>query len=235
MPDFVFLHGAFHGAWCWETLNEELKLRGVQGFACDLPGHGNDSTPRRQVTRDSYISKACDFIASLPVDSLTLVGHSLAGIILPEVAAEFPLKIKQVVYLAALILSPGEKAIDLIPANRRSSYYKLADNSDDYTVRINFEKVQELFFYDIEEQLAREYYAKLTPQPFQVYLDKAKSPKHNCPVSYIVCNQDRALTPELCLSWLNKIETAVYRVDSGHDVMLSNPSILADLLLKIAV
>ena len=37
---FVFVHGGFHAAWCWDRTIAELESLGHQGVAVDLPGHG---------------------------------------------------------------------------------------------------------------------------------------------------------------------------------------------------
>ena len=37
---FVFVHGGFHAAWCWERTIAELEALGHDGVAVDLPGHG---------------------------------------------------------------------------------------------------------------------------------------------------------------------------------------------------
>lgn len=231
MADFVFIHGGFHGAWCWELLINELKMRGARGFACDLPGHAKDATPRRQVTRQAYLSAVSEFICSLSLDRFTLVGHSLAGIVLPDIASAFSTQVREVVYIAALVLKPGERAIDLIPENRRPSYYEIANSSEDYSLWIEFEQAKRLFLGDFEESEAREIYKQLTPQPFQVYLDPATSLSFSCPVRYIVCDRDQALPPESCVAWADKLDVHVQHIDSAHDVMLSQPGKLADLLL----
>ena len=37
---FVFVHGGFHAAWCWDRTIAELESLGHRGVAVDLPGHG---------------------------------------------------------------------------------------------------------------------------------------------------------------------------------------------------
>ena len=229
----VLLHGGYHGAWCWQPLIEELRIRGARGVAFDLPGHGDDATPRREVGRETYVAAACAFISNLPQRRFTLVGHSLAGIVLPDIAARFPDRIEEVVYLAALVLNPGERAIDLIPESRRSWYLQIAKSSDDHTLWISFDQARDLFFEEFDDAEAQRLYRKLTPQPFQVYLDPAAaSLGFPCPVRYIVCGRDLTLPPHSCLSWAAKLAAQVEPIDSGHDVMLSRPAVLAEVLLK---
>ena len=37
MTQFLLVHGAFHGAWCWQKLVAELEKRGHRAKAIDLP------------------------------------------------------------------------------------------------------------------------------------------------------------------------------------------------------
>jgi alpha-beta hydrolase superfamily lysophospholipase len=53
MARFVLVHGAFHGAWTWRRTVAELEKRGHQAEAIDLPGQGDDTTPRAKVTLES--------------------------------------------------------------------------------------------------------------------------------------------------------------------------------------
>jgi hypothetical protein len=37
MSTFVFVHGAWHGAWCWSRLLPEMQARGHRSVTMDLP------------------------------------------------------------------------------------------------------------------------------------------------------------------------------------------------------
>lgn len=37
MTTFALVHGAWHGAWCWQRLTPELEERGHHVIAVDLP------------------------------------------------------------------------------------------------------------------------------------------------------------------------------------------------------
>ena len=37
MTTLLLVHGAFHGAWCWDRLRPELSDRGIAAQAVDLP------------------------------------------------------------------------------------------------------------------------------------------------------------------------------------------------------
>lgn len=82
----LFVHGMFHGAWCWEArFLEWFAARGYDGYAVDLRGHGgSDGRDRLRWTR------IADFVADVErtVDEMpaspVLIGHSMGGFVLQK-------------------------------------------------------------------------------------------------------------------------------------------------------
>jgi len=107
VTDFVLVHGGSHGAWCWADLIAELERLGHRAYALDLPGHGDEPTPRASVTLDAYVAAVEHFIADRHLDDFTPVGHSIAGMILPDVVSRCDARVSEVVFLAALVLDAG--------------------------------------------------------------------------------------------------------------------------------
>ena len=236
MANFVLIHGGSHGAWCWKPLISELALLGHRAFTFDLPGHGDDQTPRSKVTFESYVAAADGFLRSLDIKETILVGHSLAGIILPEVTRANNLRISRVVFLAGLVLDVGEAAIDLIPGSRRSRYFEIAAESTDNTISLDFESARTFFFSDMSEGKARLYYEQLTPQPFAPYLEPAKIAARSIGADrrYVSCTKDNAFPHDLSVSLASKLGGKIETIEAGHDVMLSRPGELARLLAEAA-
>ena len=96
MTDFVLVHGGWHGAWCWAFLVDELAARGHRAVTVDLPAESPSAGAQ----------ECADGVrAALPGPDVVLVGHSLAGLVLPVVAAAQP--VGHLVYLAAMLPEPG--------------------------------------------------------------------------------------------------------------------------------
>ena len=79
MRTFLFIHGAWHGAWCWDPVRALLTQAGIASIAIELPG----DQPGRSLGDDAGVA----FAAMDHLDGeVIVVGHSLAGLVAPFVA-----------------------------------------------------------------------------------------------------------------------------------------------------
>ena len=86
---FILIHGAWQGAWAWETIVPRLRAAGHDAVAVDLPGNGFDLTPPHEVTLDLYaahVSRIVDAVRG-PV---VLVGHSMGGTVASQTSEFAP-------------------------------------------------------------------------------------------------------------------------------------------------
>lgn len=203
MADFLLIHGGCHGAWCWERLIGSLAELGHRGHALDLPGAGDDPTPRTKVTVAGCLDAVDRCGTERGLRDFHLVGHSIASLLLPGIAARHAGRVREVVYLAAVALDRDERAIDLIPEDRRPGYFTMAEATPDRTLRIGYDDARRRFFEELPEEDARACFANLTPQPLSVYLQPAR-----------------------------KLGGATIEIDAGHDAMLSQPAELARILVE---
>src|SRR5689334_1882398 len=100
--DVVLVHGSYHGGWCWDRLRPELEARGHRVTQVDLP----ISDPTLGASEYADVVAAAIPETSEPV----LVGHSMAGLVIPLVAARRP--VRRLVFLAAFLAVPGVSAND---------------------------------------------------------------------------------------------------------------------------
>ena len=233
MTDFVLIHGAAHGAWCWQPLIAELARRGHRGWAFDLPGHGRDRSPRREVDQRAYLDAAEQAILRQRWRGAVLVGHGLAGTLLPELVARCPGVFQRVVFLAALTLEYGERAIDLLPTVQQRRFFGAAAASAENSLVFDYVAARARFFNDMDTETARRWFRRLTPQPFAPYLAVARYPTSALPLArdYWLCARDRTLAPSLARRCAERLDTVPRVLDAGHDAMLSQSARVADALL----
>ena len=237
MANFLFIHGAMHGSWCWAKVTDILEGDGHHCLDLDLPGAGLDRTPRKDITFGDYIEKIDHFIEMNNLRDINLVGHSLAGILLPKIALDEKSGISNLIFLSAYILNKGESLMSAMPEERANIVYEGVKKSDDNTFLPDYETAVQSYFFDLDEDARKNYYSLLTPQPLAPCLKESDTDLKlvSQPMHYIRCTRDVAVNKELADSFINKIDCEVYELDAHHDAMLSHPHELAELLEKIAV
>ncbi len=120
---FVLVHGAWHGGWVWRDVIDQLQRRGHRAFAPTLTGLGERAhlaTPATDL--NTHIRDVCAVIEAEELSSVTLVGHSYAGMVITGVAAILPKHIASLVYLDAVVPNDGECMFDFqLPGARKAA------------------------------------------------------------------------------------------------------------------
>ncbi|MBD3648667.1 MAG: alpha/beta fold hydrolase, partial [Pseudomonadales bacterium] len=78
MANFVLVHGAWHGGWCWQKVRTFLEERGHRVWTPDLPGHGDDPGDVADATLDNYVDRVVAPLDECDAPAV-LVGHSSGG------------------------------------------------------------------------------------------------------------------------------------------------------------
>jgi pimeloyl-ACP methyl ester carboxylesterase len=85
-PPLLFVHGVFHGAWCWqEHFLDFFADRGWNAYAVTLRGHraGDDARALRGSLIRDYVDDVQVVAEMLPAPPI-LVGHSMGGYIVQK-------------------------------------------------------------------------------------------------------------------------------------------------------
>jgi pimeloyl-ACP methyl ester carboxylesterase len=157
MSMYVLVHGAWHGSWCWEKVVPLLRQAGHQVETLDLPGHGQDKTPIREITLAAYTKRVCDTLDA-QAEQVILVGHSMGGIVITQVAEERPEKIQTLVYLTAFLPQNGESLLQLARMNSDSLLTPnlMANEEQGYLTFKEGAPLKEIFYADCsDEDVAR--------------------------------------------------------------------------------
>ena len=82
----LFVHGAWHGAWCWDDHFLDLfAVKGYRAVAVNLPAHGGRPSDKR-LHRHSiadYVDDVTAIANALP-SSPVMIGHSMGGIVVQK-------------------------------------------------------------------------------------------------------------------------------------------------------
>lgn len=91
-PDttIVFVHGAWHGPWCWERWSAAARRAGFATASVTLPGHDRPGDTRRiWPTIGRYLSHVRAVVSSID-GPVVVVGHSMGGYVTQRVLEDAP-------------------------------------------------------------------------------------------------------------------------------------------------
>jgi pimeloyl-ACP methyl ester carboxylesterase len=227
---FVLVHGGFHRAACWDGLLSHLDAPAV---TVDLPGRGDRAAAGR-ATLDDFVAAVVAAVDGAPFDRAVLVGHSLAGIVVPEVAIRRPKRIAHLVFLSATIPPEGRSALSQVPLPIRPLPF-WAGRRRRATVAPR-PVARWLFAGDLDEAAAARLLDQLSPESAGVGLEpvyrRGLSPAIGR--TYVCLTRDRALPPRRQRRQIANLgpPCEVVTIDSGHDPFYSRPAELAALLAQ---
>ena len=234
MKRIVLVHGAGHGAWCWEEVVPLLAGEGFDVVAIDLPGLGVDRTLPGDVTLDGYRAAVIRAVVAVP-EPVTLVGHSMGGMAISVAAEAEPRRIGNLVYLAALLPKDGERLIDLVQEDQSPSATRTAGSwSEAEALELEPLIARDMFYNTCSEEQAKSAVARLRPQatrPMYEPVRLSAARWGSVQKTYIVCEQDRALPPQK-QHWLCERMPQVRKLsmNTDHSPFYSDPRGLAALI-----
>ncbi len=234
MTDFVLVHGAWHGAWCWKRVLPGLWAEGHRAFAVTLSGVGERAhllSPA--ITLDTHIADVSAVIDAEELRDAVLVGHSYAGMVITGVAAHLAEanRLRHLVYLDAVVPSPGESwssghSAETRAARRQSIAEHGALPPPDPGA---FGLVGADHAWVARHQTAQPggvYDAPLHFDPLRV----ARWPR-----SFIDCTAPALATIALMRQRVrSEPGWNIVEIATGHDAMISAPQALLDALLALA-
>jgi pimeloyl-ACP methyl ester carboxylesterase len=116
VADYVLIHGAFHGGWCWTRVHRLLASKEHRVFTPILTGLGERShLLSRDVSLDTHVADVTNLIVWEELSDILLVGHSYGGFVVRHVADRMPDRICPLIYLDAFVLDNGKAVCDYVP------------------------------------------------------------------------------------------------------------------------
>jgi pimeloyl-ACP methyl ester carboxylesterase len=232
MADFVLVHGAWHGAWCWRRVLPGLWGAGHRAFAVTLSGVGERAAQSTQgIALHTHADDVAAVVEAEELYGAVLVGHSYGGMVITAVADRMPQRIARLVYLDAVVPLSGESWSSQHPAQVQTQRRKAIAESgvippaDPAVFGLSGEDAQ---------WVAR----RQTPQPGGVYDDPLTFDAQRLariPRAFIDCHEPALATIAVMRERVRaQPGWEVVPIATGHDAMVSAPQALVDALLALA-
>jgi len=236
MSNIILVHGAWGGAWEFSDVVNLLSNDSNKVTALDLPGHGKNTQPIADVTMAAYVKTVIDAI-NAQNEKVILVGHSLAGAIISQVAEEIPEKIDRLIFVAAILPASGETPLGLMQSDEHGQLLPNTIFSEDQTyATITEETVRTVLLNDINDQehldrLVPHFLFKQATEPFMAEAQLTEEKFGSVKKFYVRASADKVLTPELQSRMLNSWKMdKVFTLESGHFPLNSIPQALVDVI-----
>jgi pimeloyl-ACP methyl ester carboxylesterase len=234
--NYLLIHGSWHGKWVWEKLVQAMKDKGLPCYTLDLPAHGEKKRSGVGITVRNYVEEVVTFIKEKDLWNITLVGHSMGGMVIPKVAEQVSERISRVVHLAAFVLLDNESISDLASTEFLKLLGEIASRSEDNTIVLPPEVITNRYLNECSPKDTQWVLSKVTPEPYGPILEKVEIRRYynlKIPKTYIAAKQDRGITLELARKFAGRISCDYYEINGDHDVMVSNPKELAEVLSRL--
>ena len=198
--NYVLIHGAWHGSWCFEKhlipymlkKNPSIKIQ-----ALNLPGHyTNNQHHFSSINFSCYVDYVTEFITKYIQGRLVLVGHSMGGMVISQVAENLASKINHLVYVAAFLPQNNQSLADLESKTRLPSVsIKIRLEEEKCTIHLSPQDCHELFYQKCKAQDIKYALNLIQPQPIKPFLAKVNLSKNFQTINktYIQCLQDKAI------------------------------------------
>jgi pimeloyl-ACP methyl ester carboxylesterase len=232
MATFVLVHGAWHGAWCWERVAKLLRGKGHEVYAPTLSGVCERShllSPANNL--DTHIMDVVNEIKWKELSNVVLVGHSYGGMVISGAAEKVEKAIGSFVMLDAFHADDGQSVVDMQPPPAREAMLAAEARGD-----VGMPPRPAAFF-NVNEKDAAWVDKMCTPHPIKCFTQKLSmtgARERIANKSYIRAASfaspyfDRSREKAKIDNW------HIYDVPCGHDVMLDAPDRLTEILLEVA-
>lgn len=244
MPALVLVHGGGFAADCWEptvdvirSVEPELKV-----LAVDLPGRGNKAGDLTTACVDGWVDSVVSDIENAALDDLVIVGHSLAGVIVPVVVTKLgSARVRGMILAAAQVPANGSALVDTVPgalswfARRTAKRYVQKGRS----VRPGGLPTALAGFVfcngmtPAQRRFALAGSCQESPSIMIENVDRSGMPD-DVPRTWILTRRDRAVPMKIqheCIAALGGVQSLI-EIDTCHMLMVSEPQRLAEILIE---
>ena len=235
----LLIHGAWQGAWVWESVVPMLEAAGLEPLAIDLPGSAPDMPGRAGVTFADQVDFLKDVLADID-GPVFVVAHSGGGLAASQLAEDVPERIAGIVYVAGMMLPDGVGFSELAEACRAddpsaSGIWPYLEHGEGVT-KVPAAAAVEVFYHDCDPVAAAGAAARLTPQSNAA---RDVAPRVSAerfgsvPRAYVEARRDRSVVLVVQRRMQQLTPGALrYYLDTGHAPMLADPQALSETLIE---
>ena len=250
MTDILLVPGAGQGIGVWGqvwgyltapvTHPPQLRVATAVGkvHPMGFPSNGvSVSGRRRSIGLHEAVSAVAEEVASQGLRDLVVVGHSAGAAILLAAVPKMPVTPKRIVMFSGIVPWEGESILSTLPLDMRLFFrlVSLAHRLIGRELRPPRRLIYKALCNGMDPMEVVKYEGSFNPLPLRVLQGKLSFQEGSIPVTYVVLERDRVLSPKLQRQMAERISNAeVLSLDSCHQAMLQCPREVAEIILRYA-
>jgi pimeloyl-ACP methyl ester carboxylesterase len=236
-PALVLIHGGEHSADCWDLTVSELHRQApeLQVLAVDMPGHGATPGDLTTVTIADCVRSAVAQIEDAGLNEVVVVGHSLAGLTVPGIVAKLgSSRVREMILAASCVPVQGTAIVDALAGPLAWYVRRVVRLRKPPGTTPNVLSTL-LFCNGMTGAQRRFTLSRMHPEGVTIIaesVDRGDLPE-DVARTWILTLRDRALSPRTqyrSIAALGGVQTLI-PVDTCHDLMISEPALLASILI----
>jgi pimeloyl-ACP methyl ester carboxylesterase len=234
MATFILIHGGGHGGWCYGKLSPLLRAAGHLVYAPSLTGCGDRKHVASPATDlDTHITDVVNLIEYEGLTDVILLGHSYGGMVITGAADRAGGRVGHLVYLDAAHPANGQSLADVSPDMMAMT--EREKRVVDGVELVLFPDSQAVAYYGVTDPADHAWMmTKLTAHPWKCFTTKLRlndeAAVRRIPTTNICCTQ--GLQAPGYRDLMKKADH-FFEIDTGHDLMITEPQKVAEMLLSI--
>ncbi|HSL42491.1 MAG TPA: alpha/beta hydrolase [Anaerolineales bacterium] len=239
MAPLLLVHGAWHGAWCWENFLPYFAEQGYEVHALSLRGHGNSEGREhlRWFSVREYVADLASVASSLGTPPV-LIGHSMGGYVVQKYLESHTAPAGVLLTSIPTVGIIG-MLLRMLKRHPASTLKALLLMNPWYFVSTPALAKDYLFSDDYPDEKFLEYYPYIQPESFRMALEAAilslpRPGKIKTPLLVLGAENDRVFSVAEQHKTARAYKTeAVMFPDMAHDMMLEQGwGAVADTILS---
>jgi pimeloyl-ACP methyl ester carboxylesterase len=237
MATYVLVPGGAHGGWCYQRVARALRAAGHDVYAPSLTGLGERSHLRSpNVDLDLHVQDVVALLHYEDLRDVILVGHSYGGMVITGAADRAAERVGRLVFLDAANPVNGQSLVDvagpIIEATR-----PLGETIDGVEL-VLLPTPDAGAFYGVTDEGDIAWMAdRLEGHPWACFEQKLVLTDEDAlwaiPQYHIICTSTLP-TRRKQLMQRARDENRLWEIDTGHDLMLTEPEAVTTALLEVA-
>lgn len=230
--NFILVHGAWHGGWCYQRVADILREKGHRVYAPSLTGLADRShllSPN--VGLQTHVDDIVNLALWEDLHEIVLCGHSYGGMVITGAVETLQDRVKSLVYLDALVPDAGMSLSDYATLIQPSSSSVVIQGGDS----IAPVPASEFLVNEADRAWVD---AKCTPQPAKTFTDSLPFVTARDRVRNKICalaaTYDSPVLTAFATPRRSMADWTVVDIEGGHDLMIDAPREVAELLIHAA-